>query len=85
MRSIILFTKLVMTFKAVDFSPTQFQCRELSNLDLKKTQDTIWGYPLKFLLLKRDSLVKFFIKSYNFRIKVRARLNAGLRWAVKAI
>jgi len=42
------------------------------------------GYPSKFLL-KRDRLVTLFIKSYNFKIKVRIRLNAGLRWAVKVV
>ena len=65
---IIVYTKLVMTFKAANFSTTQFKCGELPHPDLKKTQDILqWGYPLKFLL-KRHRLVMFFIKSYNFKI-----------------
>lgn len=74
-----------MTFKAVNFSTTQFKCGELPHPDLKKTQDILQrGYPSKFLL-KRGRLVMFVIKSHNFKIKVRIRLNAGLRWAVKVV
>lgn len=38
---------------------------------------------MKFLLLKRDRVVVFFIKSCDFRIKMRAKLNVSFKVGLK--
>lgn len=87
---IIFFTKLNKSKNWWWFSKQRtflllLKCRELSNLDLKKkkTHDTIWDHPLKFLLLKRGRLIGFFLESFNFKIKLRAKLNDRLEMGPK--